>query len=209
VSYRNALLPRAIAHEDLFRAWVDLRGEVVEEKLDALSRDLFGRTVGERAPVFDLPAHVEWQAADVEVRVAVYQHHRHADGRIELTSPQRGHHAGVAAPDDEKLRHFRRRGLSQLEGVTSSSLALKPRTFIVATSLSGEIFVSSNSTRACAFSRLTSTFFTPGLPKAAATVPGQEFQTMPLTSMVATRDAACAVIADGPNARSRMTPIAA
>jgi hypothetical protein len=61
----------------------------------------------------------------------------------------------------------------------------------VATSLSGEIFVSSNSTRAWAFSRLTSTFFTPGsLPKAAATEACQELQTIPLTSIVATRDAA-------------------
>ena len=77
---------------------------------------------------------------------------------------------------------------------------------MAATSLSDEVFVSSNSTRACAFSRLTSTFFTPGsLSKAAATEAGQELQTMPLTSIVATLDAACAVIADPTNARRETT----
>lgn len=58
----------------------------------------------------------------------------------------------------------------QLKGFTSRSFALKPSRSIAATSLSDDVFASSNSTRACAFSRLTSTFFTPGsLSKAAAT----------------------------------------
>lgn len=74
---------------------------------------------------------------------------------------------------------------------------------MTATSLSEEIFASSNSTRACAFSRLTSTFFTPGsLPKAAATEACQELQAMPLTSMVTTLDADSAVIANANRASS-------
>jgi len=53
---------------------------------------------------------------------------------------------------------------------------------MAATSLSAETFASSNSTRASAFSRLTSAFVTPGsLSKAVATEIGQELQTIPLT----------------------------
>lgn len=60
------------------------------------------------------------------------------------------------------------------------------------------------------FSRLTSTFFTPGsLSKAAATEAGQALQTIPLTSMVATRGAASVVIADVRNARNSTIPKAA
>ena len=73
--------------------------------------------------------------------------------------------------------------------------------------LSGVVFASSNSTRACAFSRLTSTFLTPGsLSKAAATLASQELQTMPLTSMVAILAAACAVIAATKTAKKTRTP---
>lgn len=108
------------------------------------------------------------------------------------------------ALDVARLGH---RGLPQLRGFTSRSFALKPSRSIVATSLSEEIFASSNSTRACAFSRLTSTFFTPGsLSKAAATEAWQALQTIPFTSMVATLDAACAVTADATKARRTRSP---
>lgn len=67
---------------------------------------------------------------------------------------------------------------------------------MAATSLSGEVFASSNSTRAWAFSRLTSARLTPGsLSKAVATETGQTLQTMPLTSIVATFGAASATVA--------------
>lgn len=67
---------------------------------------------------------------------------------------------------------------------------------MIATILSVVVFASSNSTSACALSRLTSTLLTPGsLSKAAATEACQELQTIPLTSMVAILGAACAVTA--------------
>ena len=93
--------------------------------------------------------------------------------------------------------------IRQVIGFTSRSFALKPSRSIVATSLSDEVFASSNSTRAWAFSKLTSTFFTPGsLSKAAATEAWQELQTIPFTSMVATLAAACAVMPDAKKART-------
>ena len=67
---------------------------------------------------------------------------------------------------------------------------------MAATSLSGEILASSNSTRASALSRLTSARVTPGsLSKAVLTEMGQALQTIPFTSMTATWGAAASGIA--------------
>ncbi len=64
---------------------------------------------------------------------------------------------------------------------------------MAATSLSAVIVLSSNSTRARAFCRLTSALFTPGsLSKAVATETGQALHTIPFTSIIATFGAAFA-----------------
>lgn len=92
---------------------------------------------------------------------------------------------------------------------TARTLALKPSRSIAATSLSGDVLVSSNSTRARALSRLTSARVTPGsLSKAVATEMGQELQTIPFTSMVATFGAASATVAAASRPRSRSDAIA-
>ncbi len=67
---------------------------------------------------------------------------------------------------------------------------------MAAVSCSAEILPSSNSTRASAFSRLTSARVTPGsLSKAVLTETGQALQTIPLTSRMATWGAPKAGIA--------------
>ncbi len=86
---------------------------------------------------------------------------------------------------------------------------MKPSRSIAATSLSGEVFASSNSTRAWVFSRLTSARLTPGsLSKAVATETGQELQTIPFTSIVATFGAASPTVAAASRPSSRSDAIA-
>lgn len=75
---------------------------------------------------------------------------------------------------------------------------------MAATSLSAEILLSSNSTRAEVCSRLTSARFTPGsLSKAVAAETGQALQTIPLTWIVATFGAAWAMRAVASDERHR------
>lgn len=92
---------------------------------------------------------------------------------------------------------------------TVRSLALKPRRSIAATSFSGDVLASSNSTRARALSRLTSARVTPGsLSKAVATEMGQDWHTIPFTSIVATFGTASAPVAAASRPRSESDAIA-
>ncbi len=100
-------------------------------------------------------------------------------------------------------------GMGNYLGATLKTFARKPSWSMAAASLSAEILLSSNSTRASAFSRLTSAFLTPGsLSKAVATETGQELQTIPFTSIVATFGAASATVAAASRPRSRSDAIA-
>jgi hypothetical protein len=101
-----ALVPAGRAEQgNRLGGGIDLNRPGVTSQGEAACFDLLAGAVSELAPVGRLPAEVEGDAADAEVRVTVSDDHCHVRGRVGLARPERGADPGVAASDHEQVRH--------------------------------------------------------------------------------------------------------